>query len=429
MNPPREKLDPRVAAKEVAARLADAGFRAYFAGGCVRDRLLGRTPEDYDIATNARPEEIQSVFPKARGVGEAFGVMLVRHGGRTFEVATFRKDGPYHDGRRPSEVVFSDEVEDAHRRDFTVNGIFEDPATGEPVDHVGGQDDIGAKLIRAIKDPNARIAEDRLRMLRAVRFAARLGFEIEPLTSAAVRAHAGELRAVSPERVGEEVRKMLAHPARARAAQLVELHGLDGAIFGDAIGADSTPRLAALEQDAAPVTALAAWLIDRLARAGAAAARPDQTVRDRLIAGLRSRLVLSNLETDALLGILSVREALWGSHETNPLATRIRLYASLGFDSALAIVASEDPSLAARVAAEAARELPGRRLPIPLVDGNALIAEGLRAGPAFKVLLDQAMDAQLERRITTRDEAVSFVVSLANETARELRRPDRPQGR
>ena len=146
------KMPARLAAREVAGALARAGFRALFAGGCVRDHLMGREPADFDIATDATPEQIKTVFPKARGVGEAFGVMLVRHAGHTFEVATFRKDGPYQDGRRPTSVTFSGEVEDAHRRDFTVNGIFEEPESGTPVDHVGGSADISARVIRAIGD-------------------------------------------------------------------------------------------------------------------------------------------------------------------------------------------------------------------------------------------------------------------------------------
>ena len=200
----------RDAAVEVARALAAGGFRALFAGGCVRDALMGREPVDFDIATDARPDEIKSVFPKARGVGEAFGVMLVRHRGHTFEVATFRKDGPYHDGRRPSEVLFADEREDAARRDFTVNGIFAEPESGEPVDYVEGRSDIERRLIRAIGDPHARIREDRLRMLRAVRFAARLGFEIDGSTAAAIRAHASELLAVSGLRSCEPISEFLA---------------------------------------------------------------------------------------------------------------------------------------------------------------------------------------------------------------------------
>ena len=251
MSEASREVSARDAARAVASALTRAGFRALFAGGCVRDRLMGLEPVDFDIATDAVPEQIKAVFPKARGVGEAFGVMLVRHAGHTFEVATFRKDGPYHDGRRPSSVTFSSAEEDACRRDFTVNGIFEDPESGQPVDFVEGRRDITARCIRAIGDPHARISEDRLRMLRAVRFAARFGFAIDEGTAAAIRSHAGELRSVSPERVGEELRKMLAHPARAQAAVLAEELGLDAAVFGSDHGlvrsdpspiADPTPR-------------------------------------------------------------------------------------------------------------------------------------------------------------------------------------------
>ena len=178
----------RAAARAVASRLTDKGFTALFAGGCVRDWLLGHVPDDYDIATDAVPDRIREIFPSARSVGESFGVMLVRHARHTFEVATFRKDGPYHDGRRPSSVEFSDRDADAARRDFTVNGIFQDPRDDSIIDLWNGRGDLAARLIRAIGDPHARIAEDRLRMLRAVRFAARLGFTIEPATAAAITA-------------------------------------------------------------------------------------------------------------------------------------------------------------------------------------------------------------------------------------------------
>ncbi|MFM7052091.1 MAG: CCA tRNA nucleotidyltransferase, partial [Planctomycetota bacterium] len=229
---PRPPLPLRVAAEEVAARLSAAGHEALFAGGCVRDELMGLEPKDFDIATSATPAEILQVFPRARDVGEAFGVMLVRHGGRQFEVATFRKDGPYLDGRRPSEVVFSGRDEDAARRDFTINGMFRDPASGALLGCLQGEADIRDRLVRAIGDAHARIAEDRLRMLRAVRFASRFGFEIEMGTAAAIRQHAGELLSVSAERVGDETRRMLSHPARARAASLIEDLGLDHAVFG-----------------------------------------------------------------------------------------------------------------------------------------------------------------------------------------------------
>jgi poly(A) polymerase len=418
---PAPRMTVRAAAVEVARRLAEAGHVAFFAGGCVRDHLLGSEPEDYDIATDARPERIQAVFPKARGVGEAFGVMLVRAAGHTFEVATFREDGPYHDGRRPAAVTFADAEADASRRDFTVNGLFQDPQTGAVVDYVKGQDDIAARCIRAIGDPHERIAEDRLRMLRAVRFAARLGFAIDPATSAAVRAHSGELRSVSPERVGDEVRRMLAHPARARAAQLVEAHALDGAIFG--VGVDGAggahPRLAGLPSDAAWTTALAAWWLDRAAAGGGGRVPgTDAAEVARVVSGLRSRLVLSNDETEALLACLAARRAQLGGFESLTLARRKRWMAAPGFDAALAILETEDRARAALLRDEADRELPARRLPTPLVDGNALVSEGMRPGPEFKVLLDLAMDAQLEGRVDSREGALALIRSAVQGTSR-----------
>jgi len=407
-------MEPRAAAREVALRLVEAGHRALFAGGCVRDRLLGSEPEDFDIATSATPEEIVRVFPKARGVGEAFGVMLVRLGGHSFEVATFRKDGPYKDGRRPSEVHFSDEFEDAQRRDFTVNGIFEEPESGAPVDYVKGQEDIAARLIRAIGDPHARIAEDRLRMLRAVRFAARLGFGIEPGTSAAIRAHAGELKSVSPERVGEEVRKMLAHPGRARAALLTEEHMLDGAVFGVHEQPGQLPRLTALPGDAVWITALAAWLLDRQGRkASTGLPRIPGSAAEGFVSGFRAQLVMSNHETAALEAVFEAHHQLLIGLAARSLAQRKRLFASPGFDAALSIAEGEAPDRARRDRAEADRELPDRRLPTPLLDGNALISAGLKAGPQFKSLLDQVMDAQLEGRISTPQEALALALSVA----------------
>ena len=446
----------REAAREVAAALVVAGYEALFAGGCVRDRLLGREPDDFDIATDATPDAIRAVFPKARGVGEAFGVMLVRHRRHTFEVATFREDGPYHDGRRPSEVRFSDARGDAMRRDFTVNGLFERPATGEVIDFVGGEADLRAGVLRAIGDPHARIREDRLRMLRAVRFAARLGFAIDDGTAAAIRDHAGELAAVSPERVGDELRRMLAHPARARAARLVEELGLDGAVFGERggergaeRGGERGRRLAALDDARLAVAAsaetgpwlapLAAWWLDRVERsglstgsttgsatatatdAGAGASTdpavgwPSAEARAAAIDGFRARLVLSNHETDRLAAILARRdEVLAASAGTDgfagvPVARRKRLFASAGFDEALLVTAPEAPEAIATLRTLADRELPDRRLPPPILDGNALIAAGMRPGPAFKRWLDLALDAQLEGRLSSVAEALELI--------------------
>ena len=171
--PSGSSLSARDAAAEIAAKFSAAGYTAYFAGGCVRDELLHLSPTDYDIATSATTEQIRLIFPKARGVGESFGVILVHHKGRVVEVASFRADGRYVDGRRPEDIEVGDEKTDANRRDFTINGIFMHPATGEIIDHVNGRADIQHKMLRAINNPDARLSEDRLRLLRAVRFAAR----------------------------------------------------------------------------------------------------------------------------------------------------------------------------------------------------------------------------------------------------------------
>jgi hypothetical protein len=412
----RAPLPLRDAACEVAKRLRRAGHEAFFAGGCVRDEILGIEPADYDIATDATPARIREVFPGARDVGEAFGVMLVRQGGHTFEVATFRKDGPYLDGRRPSAVEFSTAKEDAARRDFTINGVFLRPETGEIIDYFEGQRDIAAGVVRAIGDPHARIREDRLRMLRAVRFAARFAFTIDPATAAAIRSHSDELMGVSPERIGEEVRKMLAHPERARAARLVEELALDGAIFGalrDLARAAESPRLASLPPRASWTAALAAWAIDRRAGGSRAFAPVSGVEAGAIIDGLRSSLVLSNRECDAITGILASRDRIVASFDAGSIALQTRLCAAPGFDDAILILASELRGDAARWLAMADRLLPTRILPKPLVDGSDLIAAGLRPGPRFKDLLDAALDAQLEGRFDGKPAAVDWILVRA----------------
>jgi len=408
----RPPLPLRAAAVEVAARLRAAGHEALFAGGCVRDEILGIAPADYDIATDATPDRIRELFRGARDVGEAFGVMLVRHGGRTFEVATFRKDGPYLDGRRPSAVEFSTAREDAARRDFTINGIFLRPESGEIVDHFNGRADLADGIVRAIGDPHARIAEDRLRMLRAVRFAARFGFAIEPRTEQAIREHAAELKGVSPERIGDELRKMLSHPARARAAEIAERLGLDRAIFGASgehrAGGDLV-RLRALAAQAPWTSALAAWGLDRLAASAEWFGVPE-AAREAFVDALRGALVLSNRECDAVSSLLAARDRQVADFDRAGVAGKSRMCASPGFDEALAILAVERPGDAARWRTEADALLPSRTLPQPLVDGSDLIAAGLRPGPRFRDLLDQALDAQLEGRVADTRSALEWIL-------------------
>src|SRR5687768_15946789 len=184
----------RVTATAIVRRLQKAGFEAFWVGGCVRDFLLGREPQDFDIATNARPEQTENLFPKTIPVGKQFGVLLVVEDGQEFQIATFRAESGYQDGRRPENVRFSDAREDAIRRDFTINGLFFDPISEQLHDWVDGEKDLRGKLIRTIGSPDERFGEDHLRLLRAIRFAAQLGFNIEPHTFAAVKKHAEKIR-------------------------------------------------------------------------------------------------------------------------------------------------------------------------------------------------------------------------------------------
>jgi poly(A) polymerase len=212
-------------ALNVLKQIRKAGFSAFFAGGSVRDKLLRRPAKDYDIATGARPEQIEALFPKTVAVGKAFGVIVVVQNGTETEVATFRTDGGYQDGRRPDSIEFCGAEEDAKRRDFTVNGMFYDPLEDKIIDYVGGQEDLEKKIIRAIGDPDKRFAEDHLRMLRAVRFAHTLGFEIEPATRAAIQKRAPDLAKISAERIENEFSRMLTESLRPGDAlkELVEL--------------------------------------------------------------------------------------------------------------------------------------------------------------------------------------------------------------
>ncbi|MEX0586183.1 MAG: CCA tRNA nucleotidyltransferase, partial [Pirellulales bacterium] len=200
-------------ALEIVRRLRDAGHEALWAGGCVRDQLLGLAPKDYDVATNATPDQIREVFGRRRTlpIGAAFGVITVlgpRSAGQ-IEVATFRTDATYSDGRHPDSVTFTNAEHDAQRRDFTINGLFFDPVANEVVDYIGGQQDLETRILRAIGDPRLRLREDKLRMLRAVRFAASFGFQIEPATLQAIQEMAPEVTTVSAERIGMEIRRML----------------------------------------------------------------------------------------------------------------------------------------------------------------------------------------------------------------------------
>jgi tRNA nucleotidyltransferase/poly(A) polymerase len=397
---------PREAAIDVVRALVRAGHVAYLAGGCVRDELLGIVPKDYDVATDAPPEEVARIFPNARGVGEAFGVQLVRRRGHTIEVATFRTDGAYADGRHPAAVEFSDAEHDAQRRDFTINGLFEDPITGTIIDHVGGRADLEAGVIRAIGDADARLREDRLRMLRAVRFAARFGFAIEEATASAIRAAAGDLRGVSRERIGQELRWMLSHESRAVAAWELQYLGLDRPVLAEPGTLLAPIRLGRLPDGAAYPLALAAWLLDRDGGAATPAARLERAGR------WSAALILSAAEERDLRRALTVHAALRREWAQMGVAAQKRLAGGAGFNDGLLLLLGEDRQAFVDIR-HRVQELAATGIaPPPLVDGDDLIAHGLRPGPLFGVLLDQLYDAQLEGSVRTQEEALALADAI-----------------
>lgn len=401
-------LSAREAASRIVDRLVEHGHTAYLAGGCVRDRLLGIEPEDYDVATDASPDRIKSVFPGSRGVGEAFGVMLVRVGGHTVEVATFRSEGAYPDGRRPESVRFTTAEEDAERRDFTINGLFEDPRTGALVDFVGGKRDLDDRLLRAIGDPSRRFAEDHLRLLRAVRFAARFGLEIEPETARAIRALAPRLGSIARERIGGEIRRMLGEPARTRAVALLEEFGLDAVVLNEPARRSVGERLARPPESVPVAWALAAWSLDRIG-AGLSTDVPTGHVQR-----WRDALLLSNADTDEMLAVLDVRRRL-RPFDALPTHTRKRLAAHPGSAGARWLLAADDASLGERIAAWIGGLGEADVSPEPFVTGDDLILLGLVPGPRFRELLDELYDAQLDGRVTERTSAIELAHRLARQ--------------
>lgn len=413
---------PREAALRIVRTLRDGGHEAYLAGGCVRDELLGLAPKDYDVATDATPSRVGSLFRRTREVGKSFGVMLVSMGAFVVEVTTFRREHGYSDRRRPDSVEFCDAVSDAHRRDFTINALFIDPlappemvrgvaVAGHVIDHVGGLVDMDRALIRAVGDPERRLAEDNLRALRAVRFAARLGFAIEESTARAIRQHAAELAGVSRERIGDELRRMLAERSRADAASLIETLGLDAPVFDEPPRA-STSDVGVLRSLAGPApfsTALAAWAIDRT---GPAAFDGE---RAALVARYRRALCLSNDERAALDDTLEGLSLLVHRWDGLRVAWQKRAAASAWFAQSAKLLDAIDEPRAARLEARV-HELEaseGGIAPTPLVTGDDLVAAGIAPGPMFGKWLDAVYDAQLEGGPRTRSEALELARSLS----------------
>lgn len=389
-------------AVEVARRLTEAGYKALLAGGCVRDLLLGAAPSDYDVATDAPPDAVCSLFRPTRRVGVQFGVVLVRRRGVWIEVATFRKDGDYRDGRRPDTVTFSSAAEDARRRDFTVNGMFLDPSSGRVIDYVNGLADLAARLIRAIGDPAARFAEDHLRLIRAVRFAARLGFRVEPDTAAAIRSAAHLLRRVASERVREELERILCSASRSVAVELMdELELLPHLWEGEALRPEhvktAIQRLKRLPADAGFELAFATLT------APLPPGRLDELCR---------RLTCANDAREDIVWLVAHQADLDEPSQPSLAALKRVLSHRRGADllTLARLRYAEMPDAEARCAALAARVAaidPRRIAPPPLVTGDDLAARGVPAGPLYGQILAALYTQQLDETLNTREEALA----------------------
>jgi tRNA nucleotidyltransferase/poly(A) polymerase len=435
-------MTPREAATTLAMRLKAAGHTALFAGGCVRDRLLGHIPGDYDIATSAVPSEVLRLFPGSNEVGAHFGVVIARQGGQHVEIATFRTDGSYRDGRRPESVTFSTPEEDARRRDFTINGLFEEPETGEVIDHIGGLADLKAGVIRAIGDPKARFSEDGLRLLRAVRFAARMGFGIEPATDAALRDCARLLDRISPERIRDEFSKILTSARRRAGIEHLVDTGLIRHFMPEVlpmIGCEQPPEwhpegdvfthtmimLGMLAPDA-PLELCLAVLLHDIAKPPCRTI-DDDTGRIRfnghdsagaLMAGdILRRLRYPNHVIDSVTAMV-VRHMQFMNVRQMRVARLKRFMAAPDFELELELHRVDCASsngftdnhdfLTAKRGEFAAEPL----IPPPLVTGADLIALGLKPGPRFKEILDAIQTEQLEGRLGDRDSALAFLGKL-----------------
>ncbi len=407
----------RQAAERIVTTLRDAGHVAYFAGGCVRDALMGVEPKDFDVATDATPDQVSRLFRRTKKVGAKFGVVMVRLEGHELEVATFRSEGDYPDHRHPEQVQFTNAQADANRRDFTINGMFFDPVASRVIDDVGGQADLQARIIRAIGNPAERIEEDHLRMLRAVRFASRLGFTIEPATFDAIRCQAAGIQAISAERIRMELEQILADPNRERGWRLLHAVGLsaflvEGLTFSDDDVDQAARRLAALPARASFPLALATVLH----------ARPEPPARAVCIA-----LRMSTAETDCVTWLLQKLPQARAADRLE-LADVKQLRADPRFEALVALLRAEADAegqaptaaetLARRADAIAAPDVS----PAPFVSGDDLLARGVPPGRRLGRILETVFRAQLNEQIANRDEALAMAEGLIRDTS-ELTKP------
>jgi poly(A) polymerase len=430
----------REKAISIVQRLRQEGHEAYLAGGCVRDMLLAKSPQDYDIATSAKPDAVRKIFPKTIEVGAQFGVILVLSDGDSFEVATFRWDGPYVDGRRPSEVRFAGLREDILRRDFTVNGMMYDPVEDQLIDLVGGREDLGRRLIRAIGEPRERFREDRLRMIRAVRFAASLGFTIEENTLRAIREESAAIAQVSWERIGEEITRLLTEGGARRGFELLDESGLLPAVLPEVArmkGVEQTPdyhpegdvfvhtllileQISNLKSQISETLAYGALLHDiakpvciekhgeRITYYGHTEKGAEMAIeilkrlkRSRSVWERVAYLVKNHLRhTQAPKMRVSTLKRFLGEEGIEELLELTRLDA----------LASNGDLQYYDFCRRKLEEFKHEEIhPEPLLTGKDLIAVGFSPGPLFHDILERLHEAQLEGDICTREQALEWL--------------------
>ncbi|MGJ8726514.1 MAG: CCA tRNA nucleotidyltransferase [Roseibacillus sp.] len=432
----------RKTATSVASRLIEAGHEALFAGGCVRDQLLKQRPKDFDIATSATPEQVQALFENTNAVGAHFGVILVKENGHHLEIATFRHDGSYHDGRRPESVTFTTAKEDARRRDFTINGLFQNPLTDEILDYVDGQEDLSNKVLRAIGDPNVRFQEDALRLLRAVRFAVKTNFTIEEDTWQAIQSNAELLDKISPERIRDEFSRIIAHPRRALGLQLLLDSGLLQRFLPEAlplVGCEQPPQwhpegdvythtkiaLDLLPDDAPLELCLGVLLHDigkpptytwdekdqriRFSGHDAVGAEMAEEILRRLrysndtIANVKE-MVARHMQFMNVQDMRAAKLKRFMARPTFPLELQLHQV-----DCASSNGFTDNFDFLSEKVEEFANE---PIIPPPLVTGKDLITRGLEPGPMFREILDEIQNQQLEGTIKDRDDALRLIPNL-----------------
>ncbi len=434
-------MNPKELAEKICGVLRDAGHQAYLVGGCVRDLVLGREPADYDVATDALPERVQQLFPDSIAVGAQFGVIIVAEGSVQVEVATFRSDVGYSDGRHPDRVTYArSPEEDVRRRDFTINGLLLDPRTGEVLDFVGGRDDLRAGLLRAIGEPGLRFREDKLRMVRAVRFAARLDYAIEPATLAALGRLAPQVTQVSAERLRDELTKLLTEGAARRGFELLDETGLLIIVLPEAAkmkGVEQPPQFhpegdvwihtrLMLEKLAAGSSPTLAWgvLLHDVGKPPTfipAASTGDRIrfdehveVGTRMAEEICRRLRFSNDDTEQVAALVANHLRFKDVFEMRP-STLKRFVRLPRFEEHLELhrldcLASHGMLDAYQFVQRFLEETPPAQVrPARLVSGDDLKQMGLAPGPQFREILRAVEDAQLDGRLASRAEALAFI--------------------